>query len=179
MTKRAFLSLFANGLFAVTMAYGGSPDQNSEANNKPWLDHFFSERAPMYAHVRGCLEFSSEYFALPIELLISVMLVEDGARNRKRRNNNQTYDYGIFQINDVRIPEVEYMGITKETLIHDDCLNSFVGSYILHKEILRASNFWEGVGNYHYGSWGRNPQHHYAYINRVHNAWKNLLQYAQ
>lgn len=173
MTKQAFFSLFASAALSMG-SLGASPDYAVQYDT--WVDRFFEQRAPEYAHVRTCLEFSAEYFHLPLELLVSVMLVENGITARKRRNNNQTYDYGIFQINDARIPEISYMGVTEEVLIHDDCLNAYVGSYLLYKEIHRAGDFWEGVGNYHYGLWGRFPQHHYAYIERVHRVWKNLLQ---
>ena len=170
-----FITLFASALLLVAPMPGAGASESSVGERSSWLNDFFDERAPQYKDVQHCVEFTSTRLNLPPELLVSVMMVENGGLNPRRLNNNGTYDHGIFQINDVRMPEIEHFNISKEDLIHNNCLNVFVGGYILKREIRKAGDFLVGVGNYHYGRWGRYPENHYRYIERVFNTWKSLL----
>lgn len=174
LMMRTFIVLFVSLLTLIPQ--GAFAKENATTGlDSNWVERFFDERAPQYKDVKHCIEYTSYKLGLPIELLVSVMMVENGGTNPKRLNNNGTYDYGVFQINDARLPELDHLNVTKEDLVNNSCLNVFVGGYILKGEITKAGEFWAGVGNYHYGLWGKYPENHYQYIERVFTTWKSLL----
>lgn len=176
-------------VFAVAMAafnaYAGSVASESTANSvsespidegKNWFDRIFETELDQYANVKECIRYTAHKFNLQKELLVAVLMTENGIAAPVRRNNDGTYDLGFYQINQVRLPELKRFQVTEEQLINNHCLNTYMAGYLLWSEIDSAGDFWSGVGNYHYGSWGEYPQHHYRYIKRVYENWTRLTR---
>lgn len=143
---------------------------------KTWFDRAFTTYLAEYEDVKGCIKYSAKHFALDKELLVAVLMTEQGLSDPVRENNNGTFDLGIYQINQVRLGELADFEVTPKMLVTDHCVNSFMAAYLLNKEINEASDYWTGVGNYHYGSWGKYPKHHYQYIQKVYSNWLKLAK---
>lgn len=163
-------------IFASTAQAGITPTESID--EKSWVDNVFDSVLSSYSHVRHCLEFTAEELDLPIELMMSVLIAENGIIAPINPNNDGTNDYGYFQINDKRLEELAELSITKDDLINDGCRNTFAAGFILKRHIIRSGDFWEGVGNYHYGIWGRYPSRHFVYRDKVYKAWQRILNAA-
>lgn len=142
-----------------------------------WRDVAYQE-APMkqYAKLKNCIAWTAYQFELPEELLYSILYVERGPVNGKcGRNRNGTQDCGPAQINDVRLSELKQFGLNKSDIRQKPCHNIWAMGYLVRREIEKADgNIWMGVGNYHY-HYSVNQKVHATYINRIRNAWQNLV----
>jgi len=121
---------------------------------------------PNLAEQQCIVQASAHYKAHPL-LVQAVRLTENGRVGKIRMNSNGSFDMGPMQINSVHLPALANYGITKDMLVRDACLNIYIGTYQLQKEIILARDFWTGVGNYHSKTHGLNV----SYQSRV---WSNL-----
>lgn len=142
-----------------------------------WRDVAYNEM-PMkqYASLKNCIAWTAYQFNLPEELLYSIIYVERGPLNGKcGTNRNGTQDCGPGQINDVRLSELKQFGLSKRDIRKKPCHNIWAMGYLIRREIEKAGgNIWTGVGNYHY-HYSVNQKVHASYINRIRDAWQNLV----
>lgn len=110
-----------------------------------------------------CVDTAAAAYGLPAHVFRAVLRTEGGWAGLKKRNTNGSYDLGPAQINTIHLPELSKHGITEHMLVHDACINIYVGAYRLKVEIERVGDLWRGVGNYH----SRTPHLHQAYLKRV------------
>lgn len=64
------------------------------------------------------------------------------------RNENQSIDMGLMQINSIHLAELKRYGIDARTL-QDGCASVYIGAWHLRRKIARYGNTWEAVGAYH------------------------------
>lgn len=174
-----FIRSFVKAALIVSFSCASAAEPSSQsssvsADSEGWYNHIFETELADYKRYKNCISYSADYFSLGHELMVAVLMTERGMNARVKQNNNGTFDLGIYQINQVRLPELQQFDIDAVTLATDQCVNAFMAAYLLKQEIMDADDFWEGVGNYHYGRWGDNPTHHYRYIDKVYRNWLRL-----
>lgn len=101
------------------------------------------------ADLATCAAGAATHYAVPLALVHAVMRQEGGRPGFTRTNTNGSEDIGVMQINSIHLPELARYGISRERLLNDGCLNVFIGTWMLKREIVQAGNLWRGVGNYH------------------------------
>lgn len=122
---------------------------------------------PSYLTEQQCIEQASAHYRAHPLLVRAVRMTENGKVGQVSVNKDGSSDLGPMQINTVHLPELSKLGITKDMLVRDACLNIYIGTYYLQKEIIKAKDFWQGVGNYR----SRTPSLNVEYQGRV---WSNL-----
>lgn len=148
----------------------------SFSSQASWIKQTFEKLLPEYVPYQTCIVQAGHRFGVKTELMLAVLMQENGLKAIARRNDNGSLDLGIYQINTVRLPEIKGFDATKEEIAGNHCLNANIAAYLLSEEIARAPSFWTGVGNYHYGHWGKNPRNHTKYIESVYGNWMRIVK---
>lgn len=128
---------------------------------------------PLSTDLRTCLKLSARQYGIPEQLFLAVVMTEGGKVGHISRNTNGSYDMGPAQINSSHLPELARMGITRDQVINDGCLNLHVGAWILARALNGQTpdnpvEFWRRVGNYNSST----PEYNRAYQAKV---WKNVV----
>ena len=63
-------------------------------------------------------------------------------------NTNGTRDIGVAQVNTIHLATLEKHGIGENEL-KDGCVNTYVGAWLLSKQIAKHGLNWFGVAAYH------------------------------
>jgi soluble lytic murein transglycosylase-like protein len=141
-----------------------------------WREKIYNSELKNYKAFENCITKSSVQNGIPEILLMAVIRQEYGKPGQKKKNNPKsgkaTYDYGIMQINDVRLTHVP--DEVKPLIKNYGCLNIEIGARMLTKEIAKADDFWQGVGNYHYRYDGQYPHNHHTYVRKVRDKWMRM-----
>ncbi len=116
-----------------------------------------------------CIVQAAAHYQAHPDIIRAVIRTEGGKVGQIRQNKNGSFDMGPMQINSVHLPELAKYGITQVMLANNECLNIYIGTYYLQRNILTAPHFWAGVGNYHSST----PERNIAYRYRV---WDNLTK---
>lgn len=106
---------------------------------------------PIFA---SCIAAAASLYDLPESILYAVHKVEGGKAGTVVGNTNGTHDHGPMQVNTVWVKKLADMygkpeSVIKDKLANDVCFNVHVSAWILKGEMLKAGDFWEGVGRYH------------------------------
>lgn len=120
----------------------------------------------------SCVRDAAEEYRLPLVLFRAVLLTEGGHVGQISQNANGSYDMGPAQINSSHLSELRAMGITRDQVINNGCLNVHIGAWILKGELgdqtpANAADFWRRVGDYN----SRTPEFNRIYQWKV---WKNV-----
>ena len=67
------------------------------------------------------------------------------------RNSNASIDVGVMQINSQHFDRLKTVGITKEHLLNDACMNIYTGAYFLSQAFSKWGVSWQAVGAYNAG----------------------------
>ncbi|EKO5004989.1 lytic transglycosylase domain-containing protein [Escherichia coli] len=121
----------------------------------------------------ACFNEAGTMFRIEPNLIKAIALVESNlkkdsiGKNRDKKNNIKSFDYGLMQINQMHIPMLKKRGIIKDErdLLDNPCLNIKIGTEILYKHFSRCGMTWQCLGTYNAG---------FAMDNQ-----KKRLQYAQ
>jgi soluble lytic murein transglycosylase-like protein len=112
-----------------------------------------------------CIRNAAEYHDVNPQLLRAILVVESRLNpNAINRNTNGTRDIGVAQINSIHLPVLQAHGI-KENHLMDACVNTYVGAWLLRKQIARHGLNWYGIAAYH----STTPQENYRYQVLVYN----------
>jgi soluble lytic murein transglycosylase-like protein len=125
-----------------------------------------------------CWEAAAKQYDVSEEMLVAIAMTESNLDVNAFRENINTYDIGIMQINSSWLPELEKYGITESDLF-EPCTNINIGAWIYAQEVARYGNSWIAVGAYHTGAFTEDTKQRklpriYAYAEKVH---KNYLRY--
>ena len=120
----------------------------------------------------ACISHAAKQYHLPELLYRAILLTEGGRVGHISRNPNGSYDMGPAQVNSMHLAELADMGISKDQIINDGCLNIHIGAWILAGALGgrtpdNAAEFWRRVGNYNSST----PKYNVAYQRKV---WKNV-----
>lgn len=101
--------------------------------------------------------------------MLAIMAVEGGVVGTQSPNSNDTFDYGIMQINDVTIDDLRErfnMNYTIEQIRDSVCTNIDVAAMVLAQKIKEArGNVMKGVGDYN----SRKEPAHSIYLKKIVN----------
>ena len=96
-----------------------------------------------------CILEAADYHGVNPYLLRSILMVESRLNPKAiNTNKNGTRDIGVAQINSIHLPVLQTHGI-KENHLMDACVNTYVGAWLLRKQIARYGMTWFGVAAYH------------------------------
>ena len=96
-----------------------------------------------------CIQHAAEYHDVEPPLLRAILVVESRLNPKAvNHNTNGTKDIGVAQINTVHLPMLKVHGIQEDQLL-DGCVNTYVGAWLLSKQIARHGLNWFGVAAYH------------------------------
>ena len=120
----------------------------------------------------ACITHAAQQYHLPELLYRSILLTEGGKPGQISQNKNGSYDMGPAQVNSIHLPELARMGISRDQVINDGCLNIHVGAWVLAGTLGghtpdNAAEFWRRVGNYNSST----PKYNTAYQRKV---WRNV-----
>ena len=113
----------------------------------PVLAHHFLDQD----RAKACIAQAASYHGVDERLLRAVFAVESGTDLNPfavSKNSNGSVDIGMAQINSQHWPQLAKMGIKPEQL-YDPCVASFVGAWMLKKNIDTHGLTWQGVARYH------------------------------
>lgn len=115
--------------------------------------------------VDTCIQGAAKYHDLDPQLLRAILVVESRLNPKAvNRNRNGTRDIGMAQINSIHLATLAQHGI-QETHLMDACVNTYVGAWLLRKQIARHGLNWFGVAAYH----STTPAKNYRYQVLVYN----------
>lgn len=160
---------------AWILAYNARKQQGSRTSERTIPVLPSPEQSPLAGTLRACaLDAASRYHISP-PLFLGVLATEAGHVGQTVRNKDGSYDMGPAQINSIHLGELASMGITRDQIINDGCLNVHIGAWILARELGNETpdhpqEFWKRVGNYN----SHTPTHNKAYQFKVWNHVLNL-----
>ena len=107
----------------------------------------------------ACFNEAGTMFRIEPNLIKAIALVESNlkkdsiGKNRDKKNNIKSFDYGLMQINQMHIPMLKKRGIIKDErdLLDNSCLNIKIGTEILYKHFSRCGMTWQCLGTYNAG----------------------------
>ena len=112
-----------------------------------------------------CIKNAAEYHDVDAQLLRAILVVESRLNPKAiNHNRNGSRDIGVAQINSIHLPTLQVHGIQEDQLL-DACVNTYVGAWLLRKQIARHGLNWFGVAAYH----STTPDKNYRYQVLVYN----------
>lgn len=115
---------------------------------------------------KPCWEEAAAFHNVDPWLLMSIAYVESRFNtNAVNRNKNGSYDTGMMQINNIWFPTLRKNGIDPSVL-KDACASTYIGAWILSKNIKQYGYTWRAIGAYNSGK----PALGYKYAQKVYKA---------
>lgn len=119
----------------------------------PSIDHYVPNET--------CIVQAAAHYGAHPDIIRAVLRAENGRPGQIRRNKDKSIDMGPMQVNSVHLPELAKYGITQVMLTNDECLNIYIGTYYLQKNIIKTPNYWTAVGKYHSATPDKNIRYQY------------------
>lgn len=121
-------------------------------------------------------------FRIEPNLIKAIALVESNlkkdsiGKNRDKKNNIKSFDYGLMQINQMHIPMLKKRGIIKDErdLLDNPCLNIKIGTEILYKHFSRCGMMWQCLGTYNAGFAMDNQKKRLQYAQKIYIVYTRL-----
>ncbi|WP_310889184.1 transglycosylase SLT domain-containing protein [Gluconacetobacter diazotrophicus] len=109
--------------------------------------------APLSPSLSACVTAAARTYKIAEVTFRAVLLTEGGRVGQIHVNRNGSYDMGPAQINSTHLPELARMGITRDQVVNDGCLNIQIGAWILAQSLSgtttdQPAEYWRRVGNY-------------------------------
>lgn len=132
---------------------------------------------PTPAEVRptraSCIAGAAQRYGANPTAIWLIIKVEGGTTGKIHRNADGTFDMGLMQINSDHLPTLAKFGIGPQDLIWNECLNIYIGTWYLQKNILhRHGDVWRGIGDYHSHTPSRNAAYQLQ-VYRALRAWQS------
>lgn len=123
---------------------------------------FASSSPRLLSH--SCVTKVSKSLDIPYWLIITILDVEGGWIGLKKKNPNNTYDYGPMQINSIWLPELNKKGVSEQDLQYDGCVNVLAGTWILAQKLKEVpDSLGRAIAAYH----SKTPHLNKAYQKKV------------
>jgi soluble lytic murein transglycosylase-like protein len=114
-------------------------------------DVSFIELAPVTFE---CARDAGESFSVPLALILLIMDTESGVVGKESSNRNGSKDLGPMQINSLWLPKLETLGISREDIRDNGCVNVAVASWILREHLIETGDPLKALARYH----SKNPE---------------------
>jgi soluble lytic murein transglycosylase-like protein len=119
-----------------------------------------------------CIDAAALYRHVSPSLVRAIAMHESGMRPLAwHRNLDGSIDIGLMQINSRWLPILSRSGIEAQSL-WDPCINVWVGSWILEKNIVRFGPTWKAVGAYNAAS----PDKQLRYATQIYAQWQSIAR---
>ena len=130
----------------------------------------------------ACFNEAGTMFRIEPNLIKAIALVESNlkkdsiGKNRDKKNNIKSFDYGLMQINQMHIPMLKKRGIIKDErdLLDNPCLNIKIGTEILYKHFSRCGITWQCLGTYNAGFAMDNQKKRLQYAQKIYIVYTRL-----
>ncbi|HHY8729828.1 lytic transglycosylase domain-containing protein [Escherichia coli] len=130
----------------------------------------------------ACFNEAGTMFRIEPNLIKAIALVESNlkkdsiGKNRDKKNNIKSFDYGLMQINQMHIPMLKKCGIIKDErdLLDNPCLNIKIGTEILYKHFSRCGMTWQCLGTYNAGFAMDNQKKRLQYAKKIYIVYTRL-----
>ncbi|EIN2720000.1 lytic transglycosylase domain-containing protein [Escherichia coli] len=130
----------------------------------------------------ACFNEAGTMFRIEPNLIKAIALVESNlkkdsiGKNRDKKNNIKSFDYGLMQINQMHIPMLKKRGIIKDErdLLDNPCLNIKIGTEILYKHFSRCGMTWQCLGTYNAGFAMDNQKKRLQYTQKIYIVYTRL-----
>ena len=130
----------------------------------------------------ACFNEAGTMFRIEPNLIKAIALVESNlkkdsiGKNRDKKNNIKSFDYGLMQINQMHIPMLKKRGIIKDErdLLDNPCLNIKIGTEILYKHFSRCGMTWQCLGIYNAGFEMDNQKKRLQYAQKIYIVYTRL-----
>ena len=130
----------------------------------------------------ACFNEAGTMFRIEPNLIKAIALVESNlkkdsiGKNRDKKNNIKSFDYGLMQINQMHIPMLKKRGIIKDErdLLDNPCLNIKIGTEILYKHFSRCGMTWQCLGTYTAGFAMDNQKKRLQYAKKIYIVYTRL-----
>ncbi|EED0459256.1 lytic transglycosylase domain-containing protein [Escherichia coli] len=130
----------------------------------------------------ACFNEAGTMFRIEPNLIKAIALVESNlkkdsiGKNRDKKNNIKSFDYGLMQINQMHIPMLKKRGIIKDErdLLDNSCLNIKIGTEILYKHFSRCGMTWQCLGTYNAGFAMDNQKKRLQYAQKIYIVYTRL-----
>lgn len=130
----------------------------------------------------ACFNEAGTMFRIEPNLIKAIALVESNlkkdsiGKNRDKKNNIKSLDYGLMQINQMHIPILKKRGIIKDErdLLDNPCLNIKIGTEILYKHFSRCGMTWQCLGTYNAGFAMDNQKKRLQYAPKIYIVYTRL-----
>ena len=130
----------------------------------------------------ACFNEAGTMFRIEPNLIKAIALVESNlkkdsiGKNRDKKNNIKSVDYGLMQINQMHIPMLKKRGIIKDErdLLDNPCLNIKIGTEILYKHFSRCGMTWQCLGTYNAGFAMDNQKKRLQYAQKIYIVYTRL-----
>ncbi|MCD3848040.1 lytic transglycosylase domain-containing protein [Escherichia coli] len=130
----------------------------------------------------ACFNEAGTMFRIEPNLIKAIALVESNlkkdsiGKNRDKKNNIKSFDYGLMQINQMHIPILKKRGIIKDErdLLDNPCLNIKIGTEILYKHFSRCGMTWQCLGTYNAGFAMDNQKKRLQYAQKIYIVYTRL-----
>ncbi|MED0092532.1 lytic transglycosylase domain-containing protein [Escherichia coli] len=130
----------------------------------------------------ACFNEAGTMFRIEPNLIKAIALVESNlkkdsiGKNRDKKNNIKSFDYGLMQINQMHIPMLKKRGIIKDErdLLDNPCLNIKIGTEILYKHFSRCGMTWHCLGTYNAGFAMDNQKKRLQYAQKIYIVYTRL-----
>ncbi|EOO7319291.1 lytic transglycosylase domain-containing protein [Escherichia coli O157:H7] len=130
----------------------------------------------------ACFNEAGTMFRIEPNLIKAIALVESNlkkdsiGKNRDKKNNIKSFDYGLMQINQMHIPMLKKRGIIKDErdLLDNPCLNIKIGTEILYKHFSRCGMTWQCLGTYNTGFAMDNQKKRLQYAKKIYIVYTRL-----
>lgn len=92
------------------------------------------------------------------------------------KNTDKSIDVGVMQINSQHFSKLGAVGITKEHLLNDACMNIYTGAYFLAQAFNTWGVNWKSVGAYNAGfrQSEKQAQRRYLYASRIESTYRTI-----
>ncbi|EEZ7626095.1 lytic transglycosylase domain-containing protein [Escherichia coli] len=130
----------------------------------------------------ACFNEAGTMFRIEPNLIKAIALIESNlkkdsiGKNRDKKNNIKSFDYGLMQINQMHIPMLKKRGIIKDErdLLDNPCLNIKIGTEILYKHFSRCGMTWQCLGTYNAGFAMDNQKKRLQYAQKIYIVYTRL-----
>ena len=138
-----------------------------------------SYRIPWENGNAPCWDAAGAYHGIDPWLLYAIGDVESKHNPRavNGSNSNGTRDLGMMQINSIWLPELRRHGVTDSALFNA-CASTYIGAWILSKNIRRHGYTWQAIATYNVGSLSTPARERIgrAYAGKVYAAYARLTK---
>lgn len=143
------------------------------------------QAAPRWAGIvpesgdQPCYDQAGAYHGVDPWLLYAIAHTESGHNPRavNRANRNGTRDVGLMQINSIWLPTLKRYGIEEQHLFNA-CVSTYVGAWVLAKNIQTHGYSWQAIATYNVGSLNTPARRRIgeAYARKVYASYEKLVR---